>query len=80
MQTIFIMVKCELGCAYKVADDAVLDIEQVSEVHSTSGQYDLMMKCYLDDGVDIGRFVTDRVQVLSGIKDTFTIVAYKAFS
>ena len=37
MQTIFMMVKCELGCAYKVADEAVLDIEQVSEVHSTSG-------------------------------------------
>ena len=37
------------------------------------------MKFYLDDDVDIGRFVTDRIQVLSGIKDTFTIVAYKAF-
>ena len=38
------------------------------------------MKCYLDDDVDISHFVTDRIRVLSGIKDTFTIVAYKAFS
>ena len=32
MQTIFVMVKCELGKAYAVADEAVLSVEQVSEV------------------------------------------------
>ena len=53
MQTIFIMVKCELGKAYDVADGAVQDIEQVSEVYSTSGQYDLLMKCYLTDEQDV---------------------------
>ena len=42
MKTIFIMVKCELGRAYQVADQAVLTIEQVSEVYSTSGEYDLL--------------------------------------
>lgn len=80
MQTIFIMAKCDLGQAYRVADEAVLNVEQVSEVHSISGQYDLMMKCYLDDAIDIGHFVTGNIQMLPGIKDTFTIIAYKAFS
>lgn len=79
MKTIFVMVKCELGQAYKVADDAV-DIEQVSEVYSTSGQYDLLMKCYLADSVDIGHFVTERLQTLAGVRDTFTIIAFKAFT
>ena len=80
MQTIFVMVKCQLGRAYDVADAAVEDIEQVSEVHSTSGQYDLLMKFYLEDDVDIGRFVTSRVQTLDGVKDTFTLIAFKAFT
>jgi DNA-binding Lrp family transcriptional regulator len=80
MKTIFIMVKCDLGKAYGVADDAVQSIEEVSEVYSTSGQYDLLMKCYLADSADIGHFVTERVQGLPGIKDTFTIIAFKAFS
>ena len=80
MKTIFIMVKCDLGKAYEVADEAVQDIEEVSEVYSTSGQYDLLMKCYLADNADIGHFVTERVQTLPGIKDTFTIIAFKAFS
>ena len=80
MQTIFIMTKCELGQAYRVADEAVLNVEQVSEVHSTSGQYDLLMKCYLSDDVDIGHFVTNSIQTLPGVKDTFTLIAFKAFT
>ena len=79
MQTIFIMVKCELGKSYQVADSAVQDIEQISEVYSISGQYDLMMKCYLPDGQDIGHFVMG-VQKLPGVKDTFTLITFKAFS
>ena len=80
MQTIFVQVKCELGEAYRVADAAAQDVEGISEVYSTSGQYDLMMKCYLADGEDIGHFVTERIQRLPGVKDTFTIITFKAFS
>jgi DNA-binding Lrp family transcriptional regulator len=80
MKTIFVMVKCELGKAYRVAEEAVETIEQVSEVYSVSGQYDLLMKCYLPSDMDIGHFVVEKLQTLPGIKDTFTIMAYKAFS
>ncbi len=80
MQTIFVQVKCELGRAYEVADAAALEVEQVSEVHSTSGQYDLLMKCYLPDDVDIGHFVTSEIQTLPGVKDTFTLITFKAFT
>ena len=79
MQTIFIQVKCELGRAYEVADAAIQEVEQVSEVHSTSGHYDLMMKCYLAEDADIGHFVTENIQTLPGVKDSFTIIAFKAF-
>ena len=80
MQTIFILVKCELGKAYEVADHAVQSVDQVSEVHSISGSYDLLMKCYLDDATDIGHFVTSRIQTVPGIKDTYTYITFKAFS
>lgn len=80
MQTIFVMVKCELGRAYDVAVEAVEKIEQVSEVHSISGQYDLMMKCYLPDAQDIGHFVVNHLQTINGVKDTFTLITFKAFN
>ena len=80
MQTIFVMVKCDLGKAYAVADEAARSSEQISEVHSISGQFDLLMKCYLADGADIGHFVTESIQTMPGVKDTFTIITFKAFT
>ncbi len=80
MRTIFVMVKCELGRAYEVASAAVEEIGEVSEVHSISGQYDLIMKFHLDEEVDVGRFVTSQVQTLDGVKDTFTLITFKAFA
>lgn len=80
MQTIFVMVKCELGKSYDVAAIAVEELEQVSEVHSISGQYDLMMKVYLNDDQDVGHFVCEKLQLIPGVKDTFTIITFKAFS
>lgn len=80
MQTIFVMVKCQLGRAYDVAAAAVDNVESVSEVYSISGQHDLMMKCNLQDDVDIGHFVTEELQKLDGVADTFTIIAFNAFT
>lgn len=80
MQTIFVSVKCALGKAYEVADDLVQNVDEVSEVYSTSGQYDLLLKAYLDDGQDIGHFVNDSIQTVPGIADTFTTIAFKAFT
>ncbi len=80
MQTIFVMVKCQLGHAYDVADAAVQGVERLSEVYSISGQYDLIMKFHLDDHDDVGRFVTEQVQTLPNVKDTFTLITFKAFT
>lgn len=79
MQTIFLMIKCHLGRAYEVAGEAVDAVEEVSEVYSTSGQFDLLVKCHLEAGADVGQFVTSRMQTLAGVQDTFTIITFKAF-
>jgi DNA-binding Lrp family transcriptional regulator len=80
MKTIFVMMKCDLGKSYKVAEEAVETVEQVSEVYSISGQYDLLLKCYLPDDMDTGHFIVEKIQKLPDVKDTFNIMAYKAFS
>ena len=68
------------GLSHEDFKDAVEKVENISEVHSISGQFDLMMKCYLDDDQDIGHFVTEKVQLLPGVKDTFTLITFKAFA
>ena len=80
MKAIFVMIKCEMGQAYRVAREAADTIPQLSELFSTSGQYDLLGKFYLDPDQDIGLFVTERVQSLPGVKDTYTLITFNAFS
>ena len=80
MQTLFVQVKCELGRVYHVAEQVIESVDKVSEIHSTSGQFDLLIKCYLDDEEDIGRFISDKIQPIDGVRDTYTIITFKAFS
>ncbi|WP_343714431.1 Lrp/AsnC ligand binding domain-containing protein [Inquilinus sp.] len=80
MRPIFIMVKCELGRAYDTAEHAVDEIEEVSEIYSISGQFDLMVKCYLPEDMDVGRFVNSRIHALPHIKDTMTLITFNAFA
>ncbi len=80
MRAVFVMIKCELGKAYDVAQAAADSIEQLSEMFSTSGQYDLLGKFYLETDQDIGRFVTEKVQTLPSVKDTYTIITFNAFT
>ena len=80
MRAIFVMIKCEMGRAYAVAREMADSIPELSEMHSTSGQYDLLGKFYLEADQDIGLFVVERVQSVAGVKDTYTIQTFNAFS
>jgi DNA-binding Lrp family transcriptional regulator len=74
----FVQIKCQLGRSYEVAS-ALADAEIASEIYSTAGEFDLMVKFYVDQATDIGHFVTEKVQRIPGIQDTRTIITFKAF-
>ncbi|MDD7910393.1 MULTISPECIES: Lrp/AsnC ligand binding domain-containing protein [Pseudovibrio] len=78
MTPFFVMIKCKLGETYRVANE-IADAEIASEVYSTSGDFDLMVKFYIEDGEDIGHFVSEKVHQFEGIQDTKTIITFKAF-
>ncbi len=80
MRAIFVQIKCEMGQAYRVARTMADTIPELSEMHSISGQYDLMGKFYLEPDQDIGLFVVERVQGVPGVKDTYTLQTFNAFS
>ena len=80
MRAIFVMVKCEMGQAYRVARDMADTIEELSEMHSISGQYALLGQFYLAAEQDIGLFVVERVKTVAGVKDTYTLQTFNAFA
>jgi DNA-binding Lrp family transcriptional regulator len=78
MVPFFVQIKCQLGKSYQVAN-AIADAEIASEIYSTAGEFDLLVKFYVEPGTDIGHFVNEKVQSVPGIQDTRTIITFKAF-
>jgi len=74
----FVQIKCHLGKSYDVAT-ALAESEIASEIYSTAGDFDLLVKFYVEKDTDIGHFVTEKVQTIAGILDTRTIITFKAF-
>ena len=63
---------------YEVAD-ALFEREIASELYSTSGEYDLLMKIYIDEDTDIGKFINENVVNVAGIVRSLTTLTFKAF-
>lgn len=78
MRPIFVQFRCEPGRTYEVAD-AIYDRELVSELYSTSGDWDLMAKIYLPEGEDVGRYLAEHLFDIPGISRTLTTITFKAF-
>ena len=47
MTPFFVQIKCELGKSYQVANE-LAEAEIASEIYSTAGDYDLLVKFYVD--------------------------------
>jgi DNA-binding Lrp family transcriptional regulator len=74
----FVQIKCQLGKSYQVANK-LADAEIASEIYSTAGDFDLLVKFYVDPDTDIGHFIAEKVQTIPGVADTRTIITFKAF-
>jgi DNA-binding Lrp family transcriptional regulator len=78
MVPFFVQIKCQLGKSYEVAN-RLADAEIASEIYSTAGDFDLLVKFYVEQPTDIGHFIAQKVQTIPGIQDTRTIITFKAF-
>jgi DNA-binding Lrp family transcriptional regulator len=78
MRPVFVQLQCQPGKTYDVADE-LFKREVASELYSTSGDYDLLMKIYIDDGTDIGKFINENVANVPGIVRSLTTLTFKAF-
>lgn len=78
MRPVFVQLRCQPGKTYDVADE-LYRREIASELYSTSGDYDLLLKVYVDEGVDIGKFINDNVASVPGIVRSLTTLTFKAF-
>ena len=57
----------------------IYDREVVSELYSTSGEYDLIAKIYIPEDADVGHYLSERLFDIPGIVRTLTTMTFKAF-
>ncbi|HAR54316.1 MAG TPA: AsnC family transcriptional regulator, partial [Roseovarius nubinhibens] len=72
---VFVQIRCKPGTTYKVADAIVLR-EIHSELFSTSGEYDLLLKLYVPAGEDVGVYINDNIAMIEGVERTLTTLTF----
>lgn len=75
---VFVQLRCNPGKTYEVAD-AIYEREITSELYSTSGDFDLLMKIYIPEGDDVGMFINDNILDIPNISRSLTTLTFKAF-
>ena len=78
MRCLFVQLRCRPGTAYAVAD-AIAAREIHSELYSTSGEWDLLVKIYVPEAADVGRFVNDELLGIEGIERSLTTLTFRTF-
>ncbi|QPH53067.1 Lrp/AsnC ligand binding domain-containing protein [Pontivivens ytuae] len=78
MSAVFVQLRCKPGTTYEVADE-LWAREIVSELYSTSGEWDLMMKLYPPEGADIGHWINENVASIANVERSLTTLTFKAF-
>jgi DNA-binding Lrp family transcriptional regulator len=75
---VFIQIRCRPGTTYRVAEEIALR-EIHSELYSTSGDFDLLMKLYIPKGEDVGVYINDHLLDIDGIERSLTTMTFKVF-
>ena len=78
MRPVFVQFRCAPGKTYEVAA-AIYDREVVSELYSTSGEWDLLAKVYIPEEEDVGLYLSERLFDIPGIHRTLTTMTFRTF-
>jgi DNA-binding Lrp family transcriptional regulator len=78
MRFAYILIKVERGRVREVANQ-LIELEEVSEVHSISGPHDLIAKIMVATYDDLGETIPDKVHHVQGIRETETLIVFNVF-
>lgn len=79
MLTAIVFVKAEVARIPEVAEE-IAALEGVSEVYSVTGQVDLIVLIRVRHHDEIAAVVADRLNKVTGVTETETHIAFRAYS
>lgn len=79
MVTTVVLAVCDIHQIPETAQ-AIADLDEVSEVYSVAGDYDLVIMVRVKNHDDLARVVSEQIAKIPGIERTQTLVAFKVYS
>ena len=79
MVTTIVLAVCDIHRIPETAQ-AVADLDEVSEVYSVAGDFDLVIMVRVRDHDELARVVSEEIAKVAGISRTQTLVAFKVYS
>lgn len=79
MRIAYMLIKVDVGKVDSVAN-SLIEIDEVTEVYSVSGSYDILAKVLVDDYDQFGDVIPKKIHTISFIRETNTLLAYAAFT
>ena len=79
MVTTIVLATCDIHQIPETAQ-AIADLDDVSEVYSVAGDYDLVVMVRTRTHEDLARVVSEEIARVPGVERTQTLVAFKVFS
>ncbi|HZS94396.1 MAG TPA: Lrp/AsnC ligand binding domain-containing protein [Chloroflexota bacterium] len=79
MITAFVLIQATPGTVPDLAQ-ALLDVPEVAEVYSVTGEYDLVAILRVKEYAEMADVVPARLVPLPGIERTMTLMAFQCFS
>ena len=79
MITAIVLINTAQGCTPEVAQ-SLIDLPGVTEAYSVAGPYDLVALVRVRQHEELADLVAGRIQKVSGIEATNTLIAFQAYS
>lgn len=79
MNTLFVMIKTDLGRTNEVGDAIVNRGGEAVEVYSITGEYDLLVKARFREIDQVAAFVHEQLHPMPGVRETHTVVSFQRY-
>jgi len=76
MRVAFALINAEAGKVWDVIEE-LKKIDEVTEVYSIAGEYDILIKICFSDVKKLGEIVPGKIQKIPGIKRTNTLLTFE---
>jgi len=71
----FLGIYLEKGSAYRQVSDDLLEIDEIVELHYTTGNYNIFAKVICKDTQHLRTVLNDKIQIIPGVQSTETFIS-----